>query len=303
MAWGAQLDDHFVEIQELRHQAEANAPGPSTSTASIPGEGSDDPTTGGTGITTLDQALMGLEARLEAISGSIASIDETLGPHIKDGETPTRATPNLSNGGELLAALLRKHAELKAEWETVQTEADTLQSELREDKWLAVFRSVGEQSDTMMNSLEKALANCQVRSSCPFFVSFSVNSGISIDVHTSGSPSGSRRHYVTGFFKRWGNARRQTIKLRSISILIGFIRVQKEVRSCTPSFRVTDSGVEGIMSLRYPRFSEFLTVPFETVSPKTGNACGPMPKLALDGEASKIVWPGSMWKWSMSGKS
>jgi len=105
---------------------------------------------------------MGLEERLEAISGSITSIDETLGPHLKDGETPTQATPNLSSGGELLSALLRKHAELKAEWESVQKEADTLQSELREDKWLAVFRSVGEQSDTMMNSLEKALANCQV---------------------------------------------------------------------------------------------------------------------------------------------
>ena len=36
-------------------------------------------------ITTLDQALMDLEERLEAISGSIASIDETLEPHHKDG--------------------------------------------------------------------------------------------------------------------------------------------------------------------------------------------------------------------------
>ena len=159
------------EIQELRHQAEANAPAASTFTASFPGELGDSLTTstpGGTGITTLDQALMGLEGRLEAISSSIASIDETLDPHLKDGETPTQATPNMSSGGELLAALLRKHTELKAEWETVQKEADTLQSELREDKWLAVFRSVGEQSDTMMNSLEKALVNCQVSGLCSF---------------------------------------------------------------------------------------------------------------------------------------
>lgn len=141
-----------------------------TSTASTPGElggGTTTSTSGGAGITTLDQALMGLEERLEAISGSIASIDETLDPHPMRGETPTQAAPNMSSGGELLAALVRKHTELKAEWESIQKEAETLQSELREDKWLAVFRSVGEQSDTMMNSLEKALANCQVSGLCP----------------------------------------------------------------------------------------------------------------------------------------
>jgi hypothetical protein len=94
----------FTEVQELRHQAEANAPAASTFTGSIPGETGDGPTTsspGGTGITTLDQALMGLEERLEAISGSIASIDETLEPHLNDRDTPTRATPNMSSGGEL----------------------------------------------------------------------------------------------------------------------------------------------------------------------------------------------------------
>jgi hypothetical protein len=148
---------------------------------------------------------MGLEERLEAISGSIASIDETLGPHLKDGEPPTRATPNTSSGGELLSALLRKHAELKAEWETVQKEAETLQSELREDKWLAVFRSVGEQSDTMMNSLEKALANCQVGGLYSLW-HLSANSSMLIDVYLSISLSRSRRCDVTGFFERWGDA-------------------------------------------------------------------------------------------------
>jgi len=47
-------------------------------------------------------------------------------------------------GGELLAALLGKRAELKEEWESVQKEAETLQSELREDRWLALFRPVSE---------------------------------------------------------------------------------------------------------------------------------------------------------------
>ena len=216
----------FTEIQELRHQAEANAPAASIFTASIPGEVGDSPAmsnSGGTGITTLDQALMGLEERLEAISSTIASIDETLEPHLKDGETPTRATPNLSSGGELLTALLRKHVELKEEWESVQKEAETLQSELREDKWLAVFRSVGEQSDTMMNSLEKALANCQV-SDLYSPLHLSADSIVFIDVHISSS-SRSGRLYVTKFIKRWswGDARRQTVEFRSVPILIGFL--------------------------------------------------------------------------------
>lgn len=216
----------FAEIQELRHQAEANAPIALTFIASNPGEVGDGPTTstsGGPGITTLDQALMGLEERLEAISGPIASIDEALGPHLNDGETPTRATPNMSSGGELLNALLRKHTELKSEWESVQKEAETLQSELREDKWLAVFRSVGEQSDTMMNSLEKALANCQV-SGLYTPLHLSPCSSMFTDLHISSS-SRSGRRIVTRFIKRWswGDARRETVELGSVSFPIGFI--------------------------------------------------------------------------------
>lgn len=216
----------FTEIQELRHQAEANAPTALTFTASISGEVGDGPTTstsGGPGITTLDQALMGLEERLEAISGPMASIDETLEPYFKDGETPTRVTPNTSSGGELLIALLRKHAELKSEWESVQKEAETLQSELREDKWLAVFRSVGEQSDTMMNSLEKALANCQVSGLyTPFHLSSC--SSLFTDVHISSS-SRSGRRIVTRFLKCWSwrDARRQTVEPGGVSFLIGFL--------------------------------------------------------------------------------
>ena len=216
----------FAEIQELRHQAEANAPTALTFAASISGEVGDGPTmstSGGPGITTLDQALMGLEERLEAISGPMASIDETLEPHLRDGETPTRATPSMSSGGELLIGLLRKHAELKSEWETVQKEAETLQSELREDKWLAVFRSVGEQSDTMMNSLEKALANCQVSGLyTPFHLS--ACSTMFTDVHIS-SPSRSGRRIVTRLIKcwSWGNACRQTVEFGSVSFVIGFL--------------------------------------------------------------------------------
>ncbi|KAG8848059.1 hypothetical protein FRC20_002637 [Serendipita sp. 405] len=47
------------------------------------------------------------------------------------------------------------------DWDAVQEEAETLKGELREDKWLAVFRTVGEQAEAMMVSLEKAVTHCQ----------------------------------------------------------------------------------------------------------------------------------------------
>lgn len=59
--------------------------------------------------------------------------------------------------------LLRQHATMLSEWEAVQKESQILREELREDKWLTVFRTVTEQADGMMTSLEKAVNRCQVR--------------------------------------------------------------------------------------------------------------------------------------------
>lgn len=63
--------------------------------------------------------------------------------------------------------ILRKYGDLMCEWESVQGEAKILREELKEDKWLAVFRTVSEQADGMMGSLDKALNLCQVRTPCP----------------------------------------------------------------------------------------------------------------------------------------
>ena len=60
------------------------------------------------------------------------------------------------------ALILRKHGAMLAEWEAVQKESQVLREELKEDKWLTVFRTVTEQADGMMTSLEKAVNRCQV---------------------------------------------------------------------------------------------------------------------------------------------
>ena len=57
--------------------------------------------------------------------------------------------------------LLRKHKTLISDWEAVQDESEVLREELKEDKWLTVFRTVSEQADGMMTSLEEAIQRCQ----------------------------------------------------------------------------------------------------------------------------------------------
>lgn len=44
----------------------------------------------------------------------------------------------------------------------MRNESDVLREELKEDKWLTVFRTVTDQADGMMSSLEKAVNRCQV---------------------------------------------------------------------------------------------------------------------------------------------
>lgn len=132
---------HLSEIQELRHKSQASGD------------------TAGT-TSTIDQSLMNLDERLESVAKGMKSISDTLEPLLRTASTPTMSQNGDSNEN---AMLLRKHATLAAEWEAVQDESDVLREELKEDKWLTVFRTVTDQADGMMSSLEKAVNRCQVR--------------------------------------------------------------------------------------------------------------------------------------------
>lgn len=103
---------------------------------------------------------MTLDERLESLEMGIKTVNETLEPLLLTVTTPT-LSENGSGGQN--SALLRKHATLISEWESVQEESDVLREELKEDKWLTVFRTVTDQADGMMSSLEKAVNRCQVR--------------------------------------------------------------------------------------------------------------------------------------------
>jgi len=87
------------------------------------------------------------------------TINDSLEPLMQSAPTPTMQRHGDTDD---TAAILRKHATLVAEWDAVQDESEVLREELKEDKWLTVFRTVTDQADGMMSSLEKAVNRCQV---------------------------------------------------------------------------------------------------------------------------------------------
>jgi len=133
------IQTRIFEIQELRHKSQSL--NDTAKTTSI-----------------IDQSLMSLDERLESAEKGIKSITEALEPLLRASSTPTLA----HNGDpDETTLILRKHSTLVAEWEAVKHESDVLREELKEDKWLTVFRTVTDQADGMMSSLEKAVNRCQ----------------------------------------------------------------------------------------------------------------------------------------------
>ncbi len=119
----------------------------------------------GSSSSVIDNALGQLDVRLEAVTASISSITDSLEPMFSNTQTPTQ---ELRHDSEQVAMLARKYGDLMAEWEAVLGDGKALREELKEDKWLAVFRTVSEQADGMMSSLDKAVKLCQVQLFPPF---------------------------------------------------------------------------------------------------------------------------------------
>lgn len=105
----------------------------------------------------IDQLLVSLDERLDSVAKGVKAVTETLEPILNRTPVPS----GLGASGEP-AVITRKHAALVAEWETAKAESETLRDELKEDKWLIVFRTVTEQAGGLMSSLEKGVNRCQV---------------------------------------------------------------------------------------------------------------------------------------------
>lgn len=101
-----------------------------------------------------------LDERLESVSQGIKDINSSI--EVLTQQSQKTPTPSADEKPSENVLILRKHATMLAEWESVQKEVQVLREELKEDKWLTVFRTVTEQADGMMSSLEKAVNRCQV---------------------------------------------------------------------------------------------------------------------------------------------
>jgi hypothetical protein len=100
---------------------------------------------------------MRLDLRIETVSRDIDDVERRLGSERPSAE---------ENIGPDAALVWDKWEQLREEWSSVEDDVDTLRDELKEDKWLVVFRTVGQQAEGMMDSLEKVLA--QVKINAPF---------------------------------------------------------------------------------------------------------------------------------------
>ncbi|KAL9538103.1 hypothetical protein MBANPS3_011195 [Mucor bainieri] len=87
----------------------------------------------------------------------LLDIDNRVGPLFTNVEKVyTRMTS--SNPPEDTTGLLtRKHLLVQERWESLRIEIDELKIELKEDRWLVVFRQVTDQVDDMMNGLDKTI--------------------------------------------------------------------------------------------------------------------------------------------------
>ncbi|KAI8381155.1 uncharacterized protein BYT42DRAFT_475359, partial [Radiomyces spectabilis] len=57
--------------------------------------------------------------------------------------------------------LTRKYHAVQERWDSLQVDIDELKQELKEDRWLAVFRQVADQVNVMIDGLERTVAHCQ----------------------------------------------------------------------------------------------------------------------------------------------
>ncbi|GAA5952055.1 hypothetical protein JCM21900_006236 [Sporobolomyces salmonicolor] len=168
----------IFEIQELRHTSSAissSAPplqpsqpnDPSFSSAmaitsssqsslssEAPSSSTSAPASNGQGpVSEMDAALMKLEGKLEDVRKEFAEIESQIRPLLCNAIPPSPHSSATSEPN----FLRQKWEETVVEWEETQKDADILGEELKEDKWLVVFKSVSQQAEEMMRSLEKVL--------------------------------------------------------------------------------------------------------------------------------------------------
>ncbi|KAI9258753.1 hypothetical protein BDA99DRAFT_606018 [Phascolomyces articulosus] len=93
-----------------------------------------------------DHILADIDSRVEPLFNDVQRIYASM---------TSRAPPEDPSG-----MLTRKHHMVQHRWETLRIEIDDLKEELKEDRWLIVFRQVADQVDVMIDGLDKTVTQC-----------------------------------------------------------------------------------------------------------------------------------------------
>ncbi|KAG1473001.1 hypothetical protein G6F56_001207 [Rhizopus delemar] len=89
-----------------------------------------------------------------AFESLLVDIDNQVGPLFNDVERVYQRMTSETIQDDLL---IRKHQLIQERWESLRVEIDELKTELKEDRWLAVFKQVADQVEGMMDGLEKTI--------------------------------------------------------------------------------------------------------------------------------------------------
>ncbi|KAI8646871.1 hypothetical protein BD408DRAFT_409351 [Parasitella parasitica] len=90
----------------------------------------------------------------------LLDIDNRVGPLFTSVEKVYTRMTSSDPPEDATGLLARKHLLVQERWESLRIEIDELKIELKEDRWLVVFRQVADQVDDMMNGLEKTVTQC-----------------------------------------------------------------------------------------------------------------------------------------------
>ncbi|KAG0171788.1 hypothetical protein DFQ28_006424 [Apophysomyces sp. BC1034] len=140
----------------------------------------------------------------------LVEIDNRVGPLFNDVEKVYARMTSGSPPQDAAGVLARKHHVVQERWECLRIEIDELKDELKEDRWLAVFRQVADQVEGLIDGLDKTVGQCyamiqQVRdwqasqgTGSPQFPSKSILRNVPKSNHSSASVSSTSSSGSTG---------------------------------------------------------------------------------------------------------
>ncbi|CAO3642816.1 unnamed protein product [Cunninghamella blakesleeana] len=92
----------------------------------------------------------------------LIDIDNRVGPLFNDVEKIyNRMVASDTPPKDISGVLQKRHRMVQERWECLRVEIDELKVDLKEDRWLAVFKQVADQVDAMMDGLDKTVEQCQ----------------------------------------------------------------------------------------------------------------------------------------------